>query len=158
MRVSQRLAFYTLVGVLMLTGQVASSQTSTPFPHARTVEDGEVWMSWDNSRRTGYVEGYIAASAKAREGGCEDAFRICSEELRLRKSHDPIGECYNSGDRYGKAAFAYVGAITDFYQRYRDDRGIPLPQLMYFLSDSKNETLEEIHVWYLSVLARAKQK
>jgi hypothetical protein len=143
------LAFAGTVWQMTQPSPVNSAQT-TRFPSARVQKDGDNWLGWDESERKGFIRGYLSGYKSGHNQGCGEAIAFLVPDGTISHGPDPKAQCENSQFFFPHNADHYVQLITSFYQMYPTDREIPLPMMMWLLSDQQNKTPAQIHEWYVS--------
>jgi len=119
------------------------------FPNARTSRDGEIWIKWNESRRQGFIDGYIQGRRQGYQKGCGNAEQILSQKGTSIQS-DLLAQCLGGGSGFTAPLDRYQEEVTAFYEKYSADREIPMTDVLRFLSDEYNKTPEQIHKWYIS--------
>ena len=56
-----------------------------------------------------------------------------------------MSTCLELNVRHSQESDYYASQITAFYQRYPEDRHIPVRTVLYMLSDREKKSLEQIH-------------
>ena len=143
------LAFVSLVCVGSPPKARPSSQT-TRFPSARTQKDGEQWLLWDALERKGFISGYLSGYKSGHNEGCGQAITYLVSQAPASKGPDPRAFCENAQLAFSEDKAHYIKTITEFYNTYANDREIPLPMMMWLLSDQQNKNPTQIHEWYVS--------
>jgi hypothetical protein len=145
--------FSTIVALAILVSESSSSghQQSAKFPSARTSKDGDIWLSWHRSQRIGFLDGFRKGFKEGHQSGCNAAIDIFIPGAGpIDSPASPYARCFDAQMRLSGPLDQYEKEITAFYQRYPSDREIPLPAMLWLLSDSVRATIEEIHQCYLS--------
>jgi hypothetical protein len=125
-------------------------EQATRFPSARTQKDGDLWLAWDKSARDGFVRGYLSGYKNGHNEGCGEAIRFFVPDGTVLKGPDPVAHCENAQSLFSQKPDHYAEEVTAFYTTYSKDREIPLPMMLWLLSDQENRTPERIHEWYLN--------
>lgn len=143
------LSLLAVVWQMTRPSSVDSAQT-TRFPSARVQKDGDNWLGWDESGRKGFILGYLSGYKNGHNEGCGKAIRFFVPDGTISHGPDPRADCENSQSFFPDTPDHYAQLITSFYQTYPGDREIPLPMMLWLLSDQENRTPEQIHEWYVN--------
>jgi hypothetical protein len=112
---------------------------------------GAAWVRWDRSARIGFVRGYLSGIHVGYRDGCFLSNDKNASPTALRSTLDsPFAQCLDKALRFSKEPDYYETEVSRFYLTYKSDIGLPLDELLRFLSDSENKTPEEIHEWFAS--------
>ena len=106
--------------------------------------DGYAWLSWSYDSRQLYLVGFLHAYRM----GFADACIAASDVAKSQKSQWTINEistCKEKQMSFSRDLPDLNKAITDFYQKYADERALELDVLLRQFSDQKHRSAEEIH-------------
>ncbi len=123
------------------------------------LERGGEWLSWSQGERNAYVYGLISGYLKGSLEACNaaDALFEVGQGHRLgdeqHPSEIPSARCLARRDNYSKCKYIsstvdcspYTTVITEFYTKHHEYQGIPFPNLMDSLSDSKHKTTDQLY-------------
>lgn len=119
------------------------SQAGSPsvrFPESRSYSPGRIWLEWSPSERTGFVRGFIVGH----EEGYRQACTASVTNNRVTASTTGFDPCLEKRHLFKKDLSYYEQFVTDFYNRYTEDRDVPLRIL---LSQADERTPNEVHEW-----------
>ena len=122
---------------------------TTQFTTARAQRDGDVWLAWDKLAREGFVRGYLSGYKTGHNEGCGEAIRFLIPEGTVIKGPDPDAHCESVQSLFSQSVAHYAESITTFYVTYSSDREVPLPMLLWLLSDQQSKSIQQIHEWYI---------
>jgi hypothetical protein len=125
-------------------------QQTTRFPSARTQKDGDLWLGWDKSAREGFVRGYLSGYKTGHNEGCGEAIRFFVPDGTVIKGPDPDAHCEKAQSFFSHKPDSYVEQVTTFYMTYPTDREVPLPLMLWLLSDEQGKAPEKIHQWFVN--------
>jgi hypothetical protein len=94
---------------------------STRFPQTRTISERKVWLSWNTSKREGFVLGYLNGHFEGMSQACAylDQVVACQSAQRL---DDPGTGGYANPDY----ARQFAHEVSLFYQNYTQDDDVPI--------------------------------
>jgi hypothetical protein len=148
---------FSIAAILCLTLCVAVwrarggiPEQTTRFPSARTQKDGDLWLAWNKSMREGFVRGYLSGYKDGHNEGCGEAIRFFVPEGTVLKGPDPDAHCENAQSLLSQEPDQYAEQVTTFYTTYSTDREIPLPMMLWLLSDQQNKNPKQIHEWFVN--------
>ncbi len=102
--------------------------------------NGYVWMQWTEDQRSYFMWGYV-------RGFDFGQTRLChAVAAPLHWKLEEMSKCLELNVRYSKETDYYASEITAFYERYPEDRHIPVTTVLYLLSDGEVRSLQQIHV------------
>ena len=110
----------------------------------------EMWLEWDKSSRKAFVLGSVRGYWDGVMAGCGDA-RLTVGTLRGVSGFTPeaADEMYMScGTKYkpsNRSVESYEEVVTNFYNRYPEDRVIEIPDILLLLAGDPGLTAEDIH-------------
>lgn len=122
------------------------------------------WLSWSDSQRATYVDGFITGYLQGSHSACEAAdelFEVDKPHTLGDQHHPsdvPSARCLARMEDYSKVKYsetmgsdfgAYTNVITEFYSKHPDASEIPFVNLMKALSDRNYKTADQL---YQSVL------
>lgn len=127
---------------LASSGSRAGTEIVPPF-------SAEMWLKWDRSSRIAFVLGNIRGHWDGVMDGCGDAKRAVrslpgisgftpevADEMRL-----DCGKNYKPSNR---TIDSYEEVVTNFYNRYPEDRIIDIPDILRLLEGDPKLTAEDI--------------
>lgn len=121
---------------------------TTQFPSARTQRDGDIWLAWSKLAREGFVRGYLSGYKTGHNEGCGEAIRFLVPDGTVIKGPDPDAHCESVQSLFSQSPAHYAELITTFYATYSKDREVPLPMLLWLLSDQQSKSIQQIDEWY----------
>jgi hypothetical protein len=130
-----------MLGIVIVGGLGSSPREpefcSTKFS-AEAPGTGEEWLAWDEKTRAMFVFGYIVGHSRGSHQGC-----VIASDLAPSVRITP--ECLGRTRTFSGKLDSYVGRITEYYQKYPDDRVVSAVYVLPMLSDQDAKPLEEIH-------------
>jgi hypothetical protein len=107
--------------------------------------DGDRWLSWNSDSRLGFVWGYTTGLSRGFGEGCEAYSRVVPTGKPHSLRDDPFGKCIGKGFGFSQPPAFYEKQITGFYTSFTEDQDVPLEQVIKWLSDAENLTLQQMH-------------
>jgi len=126
-----------------------AQQTINRFPESRARLQGEIWLSWDERDRIGFIRGFMTGYEIGHYSGCSYGITLFQSEFVSAVKH---GECRQKKLRYNESIATYENQMTRFYTLYPQDRDLPMGRLLTELWSPERKTLEQIHEWLESLL------
>jgi hypothetical protein len=110
----------------------------------------EKWLKWDRSLRMAFIVAYLVGRWDGVSAGCSDAkLEVGSLPGVSGFTPEVADEMWvNCGKKYkpsNRAFESYESVITDFYDRYPEDRSVEVPDLLQLLAPDPKLTSEEIY-------------
>ncbi len=87
--------------------------------------------------------GYVVGYSTGRWDGCAEVDKYSTRQANPADENDPTRQCRHEGPDFSKNTDYFVKAITDFYNRYPEDREIDIGEVLEQLG--RGLTLEEVH-------------
>jgi hypothetical protein len=112
---------------------------------SRGVAEGEDWMKWDSDTREIYVGCYFVAFNHGFKSACKKAALSDKSSSASKVSEAPDEPCVAKMPQFTRPVEFYSQKITDYYRSYPSDRYAMIRELLDYMSDSQNLTLEQIH-------------
>jgi hypothetical protein len=109
----------------------------------RNWHQGDTWLEWKHNARESYVFGYIVGYSTGRWDGCGEGAKDSAREANPGDESDRTHRCRHQGPDFSKNMDYFVKTITDFYERYPEDREIDIGEVFEQLGNGL--TLEQIH-------------
>ena len=135
-------ACFSVVFLLCLAWQVEgqASHSTARFPESRSYSPGKMWLEWTPPERIGFVRGFVV--------GHEEGYRkACTTSQERNRAAAPItgfDPCLEKRHLFKKELPYYEHFITDFYNRYAEDRDVPLRVL---LLQADERAPNQVHEW-----------
>ena len=134
-----RLARIVRTGLLILIALGCAPRSFGAMPCCQ----GDDWLAASDEVRTVYVSGLIEGLTTGFGRGCLTATKGV-KAAALGVEADPFHICLTKSYAFPQSAKEYVRLITEFYQTHRDDRGMPVLDLLVKLSQGVSP--EQIHL------------
>jgi hypothetical protein len=125
------------------SGSRARTEVAPPF-------SAEMWLQWDKSSRMAFVLGNLRGHWDGVSAGCGDA-KLAVGNLRGVSGFTPevADEMYvHCGTRYkpsNRSIESYEEVVTNFYNRYPEDRIIEIQDVVLLVAGDPELTAEDIH-------------
>jgi hypothetical protein len=110
----------------------------------------EMWLRLDRSSRMAFIVAYLLGRWDGVSAGCSDAkLEVGSLPGVSGFTPDVADEMWiNCGKKYkpsNRPFESYESVITDFYNRYPEDRSVEVPDLLQLLAPDPELTSDEMH-------------
>jgi len=122
-----------------LTKAKAQSGPQTP---------AEMWFSWSSDTRAEYVGGYVEGFVEGERQGCS----FYADKIAPYLPHKPEPPeklprlaCLNALPDFTKPTKEYVDAITNYYQKYPNDRQAGVSRILLESATPPGLTTDQIH-------------
>ena len=150
------LLFAALSATLLSSGCSRSPQSEHASPGSRARTEvappfsAEMWLQWDKSSRMAFVLGNLRGHWDGVSAGCGDA-KLAVGALRGVSGFTPevADEMYvHCGTRYkpsNRSIESYEEVVTNFYNRYPEDRIIEIQDVVLLVAGDPELTAEDIH-------------
>ena len=117
---------------------------STAFA-SNNIATGDEWWAWNNESRFIYVSAYLQGNGRGFRDGCVVGEKIYS----VGELHGLPGDrCGVKAPTYSKTLEDYMTRITEYYQKYPEDRIVPIFRVLEGLSDARSLTVEQMHSYF----------
>ena len=117
------------------------------WPHSlssqRACCQGDWWLRWNHDSRETYVYGYTLGFSKGHLDGCEQAVKMFAAAPGTPGDKSPLQKCISSEPDFSKGSDYFVRSVTEFYERYPEDRDLYLNELIDHFA--AGQSLEQIH-------------
>jgi hypothetical protein len=107
--------------------------------------EGDGWMNWNSDTRLGFVWGYTIGLNRGFGQGCGAYYKVALPGKAHNLRDDPLSKCISKGPGFSKPPAFYENRITDFYTSFPEDRDVPFEQVLRWLSDSENISVQQMH-------------
>ena len=102
--------------------------------------DGHEWLSWSNDSRQLYLLSFLHAYRL----GFSEACLAANDIGNLKWTIKEINACEEKQMRFSRDLPELNKEISDFYQRYADDRNVGIDVMLRQFSDQKHRSASEI--------------
>jgi hypothetical protein len=129
---------FVVPGVLIVLVWVFSLNVAAATPCC----EGTQWLKASVDAKTAYIDGYIEGVLRGFGQGCLTG----TKEIKASKpgaEADPFHKCLSKSLVFSRSTGEYVESVTEFYERYPDDRGMRVSDVLARVS--RGQTLEQIH-------------
>lgn len=146
LRVFRAVGVSTICCVLVggAVAQTSKPIRSLPMADARVgpgdVAQGDLWMEWSPDHKLGFVQGLL-------DGSYWGYFQACNEAgLVARSVPDVVDNCMKHIPTAQLKSEQYVSLMTEFYQKYPEDRALPMRRLLMKLLEPRMGP-DGVHNW-----------
>jgi hypothetical protein len=113
---------------------------------------GDEWSTWTRDAQIKYVRGYEEGYQRGDRIGCLDTaqfFIAKADQPNIAMPSEPAQNCLDTMLLWSESSESIASKISEYYATYPADYIVPVPLVMYSLSDQKRMTFLEIHHWYV---------
>jgi hypothetical protein len=139
--INKSLVFVAIIGLVL-----ASSMLRI-FGQAQR-GDGDKWINMNSDSQLRFLLGYTVGLSKGFAEGCDAFYKISPSQKPHALPDDLFAKCLAQGLGFSKPVAFYQQQITNFYTLFPGDRDVAFEQLLKSLSDSKNMTPQQMHLWF----------
>lgn len=153
--------YYWILTTLLVFGASGLSQNSNQIPLDQAERAGQ-WLSWSESQRASYVQGFTSGYMKAAHDACEMADDLIQSDPHPRSypgdanhpPNEPSVVCLENMETYSHFGYlgngtadmnAYTEVITEFYTRHPEYDDVPFPIIMVSLGDHSHKTADQLY-------------
>jgi hypothetical protein len=104
--------------------------------------DGTLWLKTSQEARTAYVDGYIDGLLRGFGRGCLTGTKGM-QATEPGPDADPFHKCLLGNFSFSRTSGEYAKLITEFYERFPDDRDVRVLEVLIKLSQGLS--LEQLH-------------
>ena len=134
----------SLSTIAMLTLIVLILLGSQRFPREMGV--GDDWLRWDAERQRIYVLTYFHGYLDGTFEACLQVDRLFSPPGGVTDPKDTIvSRCMDTSRNFSKTPDEYIRFVTEYYQRFPEERALPARCILQELYDGRNVSVEDLH-------------
>jgi hypothetical protein len=133
---AQRIIVLTAVLVVAVCSSGVMVTAATPCC------EGTQWLRAAEDARTAYIDGYVEGRLRGFGQGCLTG----TEGVKASSpgpDADPFHKCLSKNVTFSKTTMEYVKSITQFYEKYPEDRDMRVSEVLMDLSQGLD--LDQIH-------------
>jgi hypothetical protein len=114
--------------------------------------EGEWWLNSSEDVRQTCVGAYVLGFKKEYGSGCLKATEVLPPNTGTGPENNPRHMCLQQGPNFPESTASITSLITEFYQRYPNDRDLYVEEIIASLG--AGETLDRIHESHHPALAK----